>query len=333
MVLLTTTQTKTQADTPAGPVTPAVVVAGDAFVDMVCATSPGRPPCYVPHPGGSCLNVATGLARLGVPTSLLARISTDFFGHFVRSALAASGVLDVHLLSTDDLTCLAMAHVLDGVATYSFHSAAAADRGLLPEHLATLPGGADLPAGAALHVGSVALVQEPQATTIDSLVRRETGRRLISLDPNVRPSLVADREAYCARMRERMSLVDVVKASDEDIAWLRPGEGAQDVAQSWLAAGAGLVIVTCGADGAWAVTANARARVPAPTVTVVDTVGAGDAFMAGALEWLYRRGRLNRTAVDSLDDAGLGEMLTRGALIAATTCTRAGADPPFRSDL
>lgn len=121
---------------------PAVVVAGDALVDLTPTTTVGGTPAYEPHPGGSCLNVAVGLARLEVPTAFLARVSSDAFGQLLREHLAASGVLPTYLIDTDDLTTLAAVHLRDGQATYSFHAAGAADRGLQPEHLAALPDGA-----------------------------------------------------------------------------------------------------------------------------------------------------------------------------------------------
>jgi fructokinase len=310
--------------------TPAVVVAGDALVDLTPATTTTGHPAYEPHPGGSCLNVAVGLARLGVPTAFLARVSNDAFGALIRAHLAASGVLATYLLATSDLTTLAAVHVQDGIVSYSFHAAEAADRGLRPEHLLELPDRGRLPDGAALHVGSIALVQEPQASTLDGLLRRESRRRVVSLDPNVRSSLVPDRDAYLARMAEWVVLADVVKASDEDLAWLYPGEVPEVAARRWLDAGAALVLVTSGPRGAWAATQGAEVRVPAPVVEVVDTVGAGDAFTSGILAHLHGIGRLTRQGVEQLDAAELQRLLCFAVGVAADTCTRAGAEPPYR---
>jgi len=312
---------------------PAVVVAGDAFIDLTTSRTARGTPCYEPHPGGSCLNVAVGLGRLRVPVTLLARVSDDEFGGLLRAHLAGSGVLNSYLIPTSDLTGLGVANVVDGQAGYSFHTAAAADRGLRPEHLTGLPGGGRLPDGAALHFGSIALLQEPQASTLDGLVRRESGRRLVSLDPNVRPSLVTDRPAYLARMVGWVAGSDLVKVSDEDLAWLYPGETYQSVAQRWLDSGVALVLVTLGADGAWASTTRARGRVGAVPVEVIDTVGAGDAFMAGGLAWLHRMDRLSRDGVSTLDAGALELLLRTATRVAADTCTRSGAQPPFWPDL
>ena len=305
----------------------AVVVAGDAFVDLTSTTSASGALAYEPHPGGSCLNVAVGLGRLGVPTALLARISEDQFGQQIRAHLAASGVLDDYLVAAPELTGLGVADVVDGRAGYAFHTADAADRALLPEDLP------DLPPAAMLHVGSIALAQEPQATTLDGLVHREARRRLISLDPNVRPGVIADRAAYLARLTGWIACSDIVKVSDEDLAWLYPGEAYDSVAARWLDSGVALVLVTLGAGGAWGSTATVSARVPAPVVRVVDTVGAGDAFMSGVLAGLHGSGRRYRAEVLALDASGLGGLLSPAVDIAAVTCTRAGAQPPFAHEL
>ena len=306
------------------PGSPAVVVAGDAFVDLTSTTSVGGGPAYEPHPGGSCLNVAVGLGRLGVPTALLARVSDDGFGELLRDHLASSDVSDELLLPTREPTGLAVADVRDGVAAYRFYNLGTADRGLRPEHLA----GVALPDGAALHVGSVALAYEPQAGTLVDLVRAEAPRRLVSLDPNVRPGVVEDVDAYRERLTELVGLADVVKVSDEDLAWLHPGEAVEDVARRWLAAGPALVLVTSGADGAWAATPAHEVAARPPRVAVVDTVGAGDAFMAATLAFLHRTGRLTTDGVRGLGRDELEALLHLAVRVAADTCTRAGAEPP-----
>ncbi|MFF7547070.1 carbohydrate kinase [Streptomyces canus] len=312
---------------------PAVVVAGEALVDLTPARTADGAAAFQPRPGGSCLNVAAGLGRLRVPTALLARISDDHFGDLLRAHLAASGTRLTHVLPASDPTTLAAVHLReDGSAAYSFHANGTADRGLLPEHLVALPDGGALPAGTALHLGSLGLLLEPLASTLDGLIRREAGRRLVSLDPNVRPGLVTDRNAYLRRFAEWVALADVVKASDEDVAWLHPGESYEAVAERWLASGAGLVLITFGSRGAWAIGRDARVHVPAPAVRVVDTVGAGDAFTAGVLAHLHHTGRLSREGVDHLAAGELARLLSYAVDIAADTCTRAGAQPPYRYD-
>jgi fructokinase len=306
---------------------PAVVVAGDALIDLTPTTTVRGHLAYEPHPGGSCLNVAVGLGRLGVPTAFLARLSSDAFGQLLRAQLADSGVQPSYFIETDDLTTLAAVHLQGGQPTYSFHAQGAADRGLLPEHLAPLP------EQAALHLGSIALMLEPVATTLEWLLRREAGRRVVSLDPNVRPGLISDRVAYLDRFEGWLRLVDILKVSEEDLAWLYPRRSPDDVVAAWHAAGIPLVLVTRGEHGATASTPLGSAGVEAPRVAVVDTVGAGDAFMSGALAHLYERRLLSRDDLRSLDVSSLVELLEAACLVAADTCTRAGAEPPRRREL
>ena len=156
---------------------------------------------------------------------------------------------------------------------------------------------------------------------------------MISLDPNVRPSLIPDREAYLRRFAEWVPLVDVLKVSTEDLAWLYPDRSAEEVAAGWHAAGVSLVLVTEGSEGARASTPSAAARVAAPRVLVVDTVGAGDAFTAGVLAHLHERRLLSRDALRTLDAPALEELLHAACIVAADTCTRAGAEPPRRHQL
>ena len=306
---------------------PAVVVAGDALIDLTPTMTVRGELAYEPHPGGSCLNIAVGLGRLGVPTAFLARLSNDAFGQMLRAQLADAGVQSTYFVDTDDLTTLAAVHLRGGQATYSFHAQRAADRGLLPEHLGPLA------PDAALHLGSIALVLEPVASTLEGLLQRETGRRVVSLDPNVRPGLIPDRVAYLDRFEGWVRLVDILKVSEEDLAWLYPRRLQIDVVADWHAAGVPLVLVTRGENGATASTPWASATVQAPQVAVVDTVGAGDAFMSGAFAHLYERRLLSRDGLRSLDDSGLTDLLQAACLVAAHTCTRVGADPPRRREL
>jgi fructokinase len=306
---------------------PAVVVAGDALIDLTPTTTVRGHPAYEAHPGGSCLNIAVGLGRLGIPTAFLARLSSDAFGQMLRNHLVASEVQSSYFVDTDDLTTLAAVHLRDGQATYSFHAVGAADRGLLPEQLRPLP------PGSALHLGSIALMLEPVASTLEGLLRQEAGRRAVSLDPNVRPSLISNREMYLHRFEGWVPLVDILKLSAEDLSWLYPDLSQDEVVTGWHGAGIPLVVVTHGEEGARASTPLATASVGAPSVAVVDTVGAGDAFMSGALAHLHQRGLLARDALRSIDAAGLTELLETACLVAADTCTRAGAEPPRRRDL
>ncbi len=303
-----------------------ILVAGEALVDMTPARC-GEDIGYFPRPGGSPYNVAIGLGRLEVPVAFLGRLSTDAFGRLLRGHLEASSVSLAYLVDAAEATTLAFVHLGGEEPEYSFYTEGTADRMLLPEHLPVIPD------GAALHFGSFSLALEPGASTLAGLMRQESGRRLLSLDPNVRPGLVTDRDAYLRRLEGWVSLVDLVKVSKADLAWLYPHQAPEAVASQWLGLGPALIIVTLAQDGSLAVGTTAHATAAAPRVTVVDTVGAGDAFTSAALAYLHCRDALDRSGLEALDAAQLEALLAFANGIAAQTCTRRGADPPRKEEV
>lgn len=306
-----------------------IVVCGEALVDFTPARC-GEGQGYLPHPGGSPYNVAVALGRLEAPVAFLGRISRDPFGRFLRQHLAASRVDLTYLREGPEPTTLAFVHVAEGrEPEFVFYGEGTADRQVHPE---------DLPAFfpedvAALHCGSLSLVLEPIATALDGLLRRERGKRLISLDPNVRPALIRDREAYRGRLEGWIASADLVKLSRPDLSWLYPGDPINRAAERWRAMGAAVVVVTLGENGAEGFGRAGAVRVPGIPVRVVDTVGAGDAFTAGLLAWLCRNGRLTRGGLERLSAGELTSALAYANRVAALTTTRAGAEPPYRDEV
>jgi fructokinase len=187
------------------------------------------------------------------------------------------------------------------------------------------------PSVRALHVGTLGLVFEPIATTIAALVEREYANRLVMVDPNIREPMLHGVDGYRARLDRVIAQSTIVKASDADVAWLFPALPLAEAAHTLLACGPRLVVVTLGAEGAMGVSADAEIKVPAPVVQVVDTIGAGDAFGAALLAWLHDHGRLSRDL--RLDRAEVCQALEFACLVASITCTRPGADPPWRTEL
>lgn len=303
-----------------------LTVLGEAIVDLV-AENERR---FVAHPGGSPLNVAVGLGRLGRPVSLAARLSHDSFGAMFREHLAASTVDPRHLVDAPEPSSLAVA-TLDaaGVAGYDFWTEGTADWQWTDAELAGIVDDDTV----ALHTGSLALELAPGAARIVELLARIKGRTTISYDPNVRMAKRGPVEAGRAAVERVVALADVVKVSSEDLDWLYPGEQPVAAAARWATAGPALVVVTLGGDGAVAVRAGGeQVRRPSPPVTVVDTVGAGDAFSSGLLGALAERGALDRAGA-GLSEVDLAPALERAALVAALTCARAGADPPTLADV
>lgn len=304
-----------------------IVCCGEALVDMVPARCEGDRG-YVPKPGGSPYNVAIGLGRLGVPVGFLGRISTDFFGELLVRHLRENGVDLRYTVRGSHPTALAFVHLPPGTEpVFQFYGTGTAD---------VMLSLGDLPAGfpsdvAGLHFGSISLLRPPASEVYDHLMRREHHKRVISLDPNVRPAFIQDRAAFRARLEDWVLRVDIVRASRADVAWVYPGEPVEEVARRWVASGVGLVVVTLGGEGALGCTATSVVRVPAHPVQVVDTVGAGDAFTAALLAWLVGAGWYER--VREIPEGALCEALAYAARAAAVTCTRPGADPPHRWEL
>jgi len=291
-------------------------VVGEAIVDVV-TTADGQ---TRELPGGSPTNVAVGLARLGNPATLLTHIGADPHGDLLRRHLTANSVT-IHQAATATLpTSVAYTHVdPDGQPHYRFDVQWPVDT-VSPPHGVTHA-----------HFGSLGAFLEPGATA----VRTWLGQAgvMTSYDPNCRPDLMGPPDTARRRVENLVAGAGIVKASDQDLAWLYPDTSIEDVAARWLAAGPALVVVTQGADGAYATTAGVTIRVEAPRVRVVDSVGAGDSFMAALLDGLHRHGLLDHQALTHADPETLHTVLTRSATAAAITCTRPGADPPTLTEL
>jgi fructokinase len=304
-----------------------IVVAGEALIDLT-PTDHVDGPAYVPHPGGSSYNVAVGLGRLGVPTAFLGRLSRDPFGRILRDHLDSCGVSTELTAIGNEPTAVAFVHLSADEPEYSFHTAQTADRSLLPAELRPLPDDASC-----LHFGSISLVLEPAASTYEYLGRREAGKRLLTLDPNIRPNLIPDPDVYRCRLEDWVARVDLVKVSAADLAWFAPDASLDEVATRWLELGAALVLVTLGSKGAKAYGRAASVVVGPTEVTVVDTVGAGDAFTSAALAFLHRDGCLDRFALERLSSSRLEDLVGFATTAASRSCSRPGADPLWAPEL
>ncbi|MER5639082.1 carbohydrate kinase [Kitasatospora sp. NPDC002227] len=297
-----------------------ITVVGEAIMDLV---SPRQGPATA-HPGGSPANVAVGLGRLGHPVTLLTRLGDDPYGARLADHLTTSGVTLPAGTVDGAATSTAIARTGEsGSATYEF------------DITWQLPDTPPAP-GTCLHTGSIAAVLEPGASTVRRLVAAARGRTTISYDPNCRPSLMGSPEQARPRIEALVASADVVKASEEDLAWLHPGRTPLATAQAWLALGPALVVVTLGADGSLGLCRAGTTTRPAPPVTVADTVGAGDAFTAGLLDALHRRDLLGPAAAGRLRDLSphtLADLLDEASLVSALTCTRPGANPPTTAEL
>ncbi|WP_282203784.1 carbohydrate kinase family protein [Kitasatospora fiedleri] len=298
----------------------------DAFVEREGAR-PGELALRV-LPGGGPANTAVALARLGTPTRFVGRISADPFGTLFRTHLTGSGVDLADTVAAAEASTLAVAALDgDGRAEYSFHAEGTADWQWTDEELA--PARQD--GSVCLHTGSLALVRDPGGRRIEDLLAAARPHTTVSVDPNVRPLLVAP-DTYRRRLDRWCELADLLRLSEDDLHVLLPGTAPEDACDRWHAAGARLVVVTLAERGALASLDGERVRVPAPATQVVDTVGAGDAFTAGLLHSLAAQGHLGGR-LDSLTSADLERACAFAARVAARTVAVPGANPPWAGDL
>ena len=299
-----------------------IVVAGEALIDLV-PQGAGALAGLKPALGGGPYNTAVALGRLGSPTAFCSRTSHDAFGEALLDGLREAGV-DVSAVQRGaEPTTLAVATIDgNGSAAYSFYVEGTADR------LFAAPEA--LPAGTrAVSFGTCSLVLEPGATAYESLLRTAAAQGVFTaLDPNIRAGLIPDAEAYRARFTSWLPSVSLLKLSEEDALWLGGSP------REWLAAGPAAVVITHGGDGLTAFTRDGAVYpVPGEKVDVVDTIGAGDTVNAALLHGLAAQDALSCEALDGLGADGWTRLLRFAARAAAITCSRAGAEPPYASEL
>ena len=307
-----------------------IAVGGENLIDFVQTAGEGLP-SYIANPGGSPYNCAIALARQGVETGYMTPVSTDALGGLLAGRLEADGVA---LLAerNEKPTSMAVVSLEDGIPTYAFHRSGTAERQVdLAMLEAATPDGLDV-----FHVGGLAVAAGADADVWQAYFGACAARGVCtSLDPNVRASLIADRAAYMARMERLLADARVLKLSDEDLLWMYP-EADLDAAIDVLRGktGAALVVVTLGPDGAIGFAGGHRVAVPAaPVEPLIDTVGAGDTFMATLLAQISRDGMLSAEGLGAMSAETLERLLSMASQAAAINCTRSGCNPPFLSEL
>ena len=280
--------------------------------------------------GGSPFNVAVGLRRLGVKAALFAGLSSDHLGKRLQQVLADEGVCPDFLVEFAAPTTLAMVAVgANGSPHYSFRGEGCADRQLRLEHLPLLG-----PEVRGLHIGSYSLVVQPIADTLLALVRRESGRRLITLDPNVRLNPEPDIELWRSRVATLVEYADLIKVSDEDLGLLYPEQDPQRIIEGWLEHRSQLVFLTRGGEGATVFSRRHGSwSVPATAVKIADTVGAGDTFQAALIAWLTEQQLDSVQGLQQLERGQVDAMLRFAVQAAALTCGKTGPDLPYRHQL
>lgn len=295
-------------------------VCGEVLIDLI----PGVDGVRVPHVGGGPANTAKALARLGHDVQFIDGISTDEYGVAARKELLDDEVKLDLALTSDKPTCLAIVSLdanggasyefkIDGTATFDF------DLKWLPDPSRYKP--------QVLHIGTLVTVIQPGADVLYDWAMLVAEFAPIVFDPNIRPSVMSDHDLYEAAVEKWTALSSVIKVSDDDMSWLYPGQKYEDVAKRWINDGAALVVVTRGSNGIIGFTADGSVEVDGAKITVADTVGAGDTVGAIIVEAMIEKGIL------ALTGDVLKATLHRAAVAAGITCSRKGAQPPYKHEL
>jgi fructokinase len=305
-----------------------ILCCGDTLIDMLPRTTVAGESAFAPYVGGALFNSAVALGRLGAPAGLLTGLSSDFFGKMLRAALAESHVDTSYAHISDNHTTLAFVRLVEGQASYTFFDENSAGRMLRESDLPELDESVT-----AMLFGCMSLISEPCGSAYEALMRREHGRRMTMLDPNIRKDFVPDKPAHLARLKRMIAMADIVKLSDEDLDWFGEAGSQDEAAAGWLKQGPALIVVTHGARGANAYSRHGKTSIAARKADIVDTVGAGDTFNAGILASLEESGLLSKAAIAGLSEQSIRQALEFAATIAAVTVSRAGANPPWRHEL
>ena len=310
-----------------------IICCGEALIDMMpVATDLGE--FLHPIAGGAVFNTAVGLGRLGVDVAMLTGLSSDLFGKQLARELEFSNVNIDLCVGFDRPTTLAFVEIEDGKARYHFYDENSAGRMLQSSNLPDIPD-----AASALFLGGISLCSEPAAETYAGLAEKCASQATVILDPNIRAGFIDDEIAYRARLQRIFAVADIVKVSDEDLEWLEPSPSTErqrvgKLRHEQMAGANNLVFVTRGDWGAVAyLPDNTWVEVAATKVTVVDTVGAGDAFNAGMLASLIQDTQLSKKSIKTVSAQVVESALQRGITVAGFTVSRAGANSPWASEL
>lgn len=305
---------------------------GEMLIDFLPIIENERTVGFRMFAGGSVLNVAVGVARLDAPSNFSGKVSSDYFGRFLRDYTEQEGVDTRFLLNDAAPSTLAFVAMEHGDAAYAFYGEQAADTRLsfdeVPEQL--------FEETAIFHTGSISLLRGQTPEAILASYQRLKGQALLSFDPNIRPGLVHDEQAYRALLDTMFGLADLVKLSTVDTEWLYPSMTPAAAAATIRAKGAAVVIITRGKDGvlaSYGPHTNDIVEIPAFEIKLADTVGAGDSFSGGLLAALHRRGICSRASLEAMPVEELSAILRFAGAVSAITCTRSGANPPRSAEV
>jgi fructokinase len=304
-----------------------IISLGEALIDFI--SQKGLE--FIGFPGGSPYNTSVAISRMGIPGQYLGRVSTDLFGNQLMDYLKKNSVGTDLVIRTDEASTLSFIQKQsDGQAKYAFFANQTADKSWRKSELdnLTLPGDTKI-----VHFGSISLSQEPCGTVLSEFLINKCSGYLLSFDPNIRPSLVPDRDVFFKRFEDLCKVCTLVKLSDEDIEWLYPSMSLDDGVACILSYGVSLVALTEGKKGARLITKEHTIVSPLFDLPVADTIGAGDTFHGAMLSWLHMRGLFTKDQVGKLSSRELTELGSFANKAAGINCSRSGANPPSMADM
>jgi fructokinase len=310
-----------------------IICIGEAVIDLFQTPVEGLGDTFLPLPGGCAYNASIAIGRLKTPVAFLGRLSNSFFGEIQLKRLKENNVRDDLVIRCEQNTILAFIKTEEGKEPqYAFYEDGTGDRFLSTEELPVLP-----VETSCIVFGSISMTMEPIASTIETLITGESKRIVTAFDPNIRPFMIKDRDAYIKRFERLAGVSTIVKISLEDFEFIKPNPNPQDALEKLVAMGSKLAILTLGPNGAIAALRCKNGNVIKTGVeginvpNLVDTVGAGDTFIGAFLAWLEMRGMMSRNAIDNLTEIELNEALAFANKAAAFVCARHGAQPPTLS--
>ena len=318
-----------------------IVCCGEALIDMIRVAVPGSGDGFLPLPGGSPYNTAIAIGRIGVPVKFLGRLSTDFFGEILAKRLRENHVGEDLIIRSNQNSTLAFVKLERGKEPqYVFYADGTADRSLSVEDLPP-----NLPDDTrCIHFGSIAMTMEPIASSIEALILREGTRKsadqmdgapVLSFDPNIRPFMINNKDAYIERFEKWVAATTIAKISVADFDFIYPKLDPEKALRKILAMGPRLAICTLGPKGALALLRRndgslIKVSAPALDLPLVDTIGAGDAFQGAFLSWLEIKEKMSRSALVNLSETELYDAVFFANKAASIVCSRRGAEPPTK---
>ena len=305
-----------------------IICCGEALIDMIPTTLDSGETAFIPKIGGAVLNTSICLGRLGADVGFLGAVSKDLFGDQILEELNNSNVNTSFCIETPNNTTLAFAKIANGTTTYSFFDENSSNRTLSLKDVVLNEKQVDT-----IYVGGISLMSEPNGTEIENFITKESSNKIVFYDPNIRPNFIDNRSIFIQRFENILAQTDIIKISDEDLAWLYPNELFENIYKQWLNLGLSIIVLTKGSQGAIIKTKKQEASSSAQKVEVIDTIGAGDIFNGALLFSLSNNENYTKKNLANIDNKSLEESLKFANKVAGISVGRIGANPPFFNEL